>query len=306
MRRQFTITSHQLDKLNKVQQVLQELQEYKPLTLRQIYYQLVGKGYIPNVKSQYTMLSNLLKWARIDGLISWDDIEDRVRVYHDLTGWKTKEDFVSYEAKWFLSGYRRNLIQTQEKYLECWIEKDALSGIFTRVAKNYTVPVVVCRGFSSVSFLHGFKERLDSQKDKKAVMLYFGDFDPSGVEMLNAMETTLEDEMDVYGVEFKRVALLEENIAKYKLPHNPDAIKKSDTRTEKHLLTYGDLAVELDALRPDLLEKRVKDAIEAELDMNLFLQEQNQYLTDLDDIRDIKTRVSEFINSQSMSEGSGA
>ena len=42
-RRKFTWTKNQLDKLNKVEEVLDELKNYKPLTLRQVYYQLVGE-----------------------------------------------------------------------------------------------------------------------------------------------------------------------------------------------------------------------------------------------------------------------
>ena len=155
-RRQFKWTEKQFDKLNKVKVILEELQEYKPLTLRQIYYQLVGKDYIENNKSQYTMLSGLLKWARIDGYISWDDIEDRVRVLHSGAGWSDNEQFIKDELNNFLAGYRRDLMQTQDKYIEVWIEKDALSSIFKRVTLPYCISTVVCRGFSSVSFLNNF------------------------------------------------------------------------------------------------------------------------------------------------------
>lgn len=81
--RKFKWTEFQL---NKVLKVLEDLEDYKPLTLRQIYYQLVGKGFSENKQSQYTMLSRLIKYARIDGHIDWKDVEDRTRVYHDLTG----------------------------------------------------------------------------------------------------------------------------------------------------------------------------------------------------------------------------
>ena len=60
-RRVFKWTEFQLDKLNKVLETLKELKEYKPLTLRQVYYQLVGKGFIENKGAQYGMLSNLLR-----------------------------------------------------------------------------------------------------------------------------------------------------------------------------------------------------------------------------------------------------
>ena len=86
-RRIWKWTEHQLEKLNAVKEVLEEFTDYKPLTLRQVYYQLVGKGLIENKKSQYGMLSNLIKWARIDGEVSWDDIEDRTRSFHNGAGW---------------------------------------------------------------------------------------------------------------------------------------------------------------------------------------------------------------------------
>jgi len=290
-------TKKKLNKLNMVQEVLGEFQDYKPLTLRQIYYQLVGKGFIENKVSQYIMLSTLLKWARIDEFIPWDDIEDRVRVYHDLRGWTDKDDFIDQELDRFLTGYRRDLLQTQDKYIEIWIEKDALSSIFTRIAKPFTIPIVVCRGFSSVSFLNNFRERLNYHEDKEPIMLYFGDFDPSGVEMLTAMKTTLKDELGVNEIGFKRVALLKEDIFTYNLPHNPDALKRKDTRAKKHVIAHGELAVELDALRPDILEARIKEGIERELDREAFNIQVKLHNKELDKLNKLKKKVERLITN---------
>jgi hypothetical protein len=296
-RRLFTWTVLQIDKLNKVLTILEELRDYKPLTLRQIYYQLVGKGFIENKVSQYGMLSGLLKHARLDGYISWDDIEDRVRTFHDLTGWRQSEDYIKTSIRRFLTGYQRDLLQSQNIYPEIWIEKDALSSIFTRVATPYTVPVVVCRGFSSVSFLNDYKERLSHHEGKEPVLLYFGDFDPSGMEILTAMETTLRDELNVKGIAFKRVALLKDDIARYRLPHSPEALKKTDTRASKHIAEYGEIAVELDALNPAVLEAKIREAIEAELDLDLFNAEQETNLQELDKLNGIKKQVTELVSS---------
>ncbi len=293
MARHFTWTEKQKRKLVKVMEVLKEFEEYKPLTLRQVFYQLVGKEYIENTRSQYNMLSNLLKWARIDGFVKWDDIEDRVRAYHSATGWNDREHFAGQELKYFLSGYRRELLQSQKKYIEIWIEKDALSSIFTRIAKPYCISVVVCRGFSSVSFLNDFKRRLGSYKSREPVMLYFGDFDPSGVEMLHSMEITLKEELQVKRIKFKRVALLKKDIFQYKLPHNPDALKRTDTRAKKHLKIYGELAVELDALRPDILEKKIKKAIELEVDMKAFGKEREIEKEELLYLKNLKKKIGE-------------
>lgn len=295
-RRAFTWTELQLDKLNKVTAILEELKDYKPLTLRQVYYQLVGKGYIENKVSQYGMLSKLLKYARIEGLIDWEDIEDRVRAYHDLTGWETPEDYIQASLRQFLNTYSRDLLQSQDVYLEIWIEKDALSSIFTRVARPYTIPVVVCRGFSSVSFLNDYKNRLKYySEERRPILLYFGDFDPSGVEMLRAMITTLETELKLTGVEFKRVALQREDITTYKLPHSPEALKNTDTRAKKHVAEYGELAVELDALSPVVLEEKIRHAIIQELDMELFVEEKNMETTELERLETLRLKVQELV-----------
>jgi hypothetical protein len=178
--------------------------------------------------------------------------------------------------------------------MELWIEKDALRSLFCRVADPYCISTVVCRGFSSVSFLKDFANRLEQYPAKEALMLYFGDFDPSGVEMLEAMIETLGNELGVLGVEFKRVALLQEDIFTYRLPHNPDALKRTDSRARKHLEAYGELAVELDALPPPVLEAKIRGAIEDELDMGAFRREQAIYSQELDKLNALKRRIGDF------------
>lgn len=288
-RRRWIWTPFQIDKLNKVKVILDELAEYKPLTLRQVYYQLVGKGYIENTRSEYQALSQLLKWSRLDNRISWNDIEDRVRVFNNMSGWLDKSYFLENTISSFFNSYSRDLWQSQNKYVEIWIEKDALSSIFSKVCNGYGVSVVVCRGFSSVSFLHDFEVRLINHKSKKAVMLYFGDFDPSGNEMLEAMKTTLKDEFGINGIQFKRIALLKDDISTYNLPNNPDALKRTDTRAKKHVAEYGELAVEL--------EKKIKDAIINEItDAKAYNSEVKLYQKEQAELETVRDRVIEMIS----------
>jgi len=292
----FSWTKKQREKLEKVQEVLDELADYMPLTLRQVYYQLVGKGYIENNVSQYIMLSKLIKWARIDGYIDWASIEDRTRNYNDLTGYDNKKHFIESELHYFLNGYSRNLLQSQDVYLELWVEKDALKTLFIKAAKPYRVPVTVCRGFSSISFLHNFTERIYRTKDKQNIMLYFGDFDPSGMEMLEATKRTLLEEMGVEcDISFERIALKLSDISKYKLPHDPSALKQKDTRAKKYVNKYGELAVELDALRPNVLESKIVKAIESKIDIDLYLKEKRKEVKDITEINILKKKTEEFL-----------
>ena len=297
-RRKWIWTDLQTDKLNQVIDILNELKDYQPVTLRQIHYQLVGKNLVENTTSKYTQLSNLVKYARIDGYIPWDAIEDRIRQAYLNRGWQDQEGFIETERKNFLEGYRRNLQQGQENYIEVWLEKDALSGIFQRILNRYCIALCPARGFSSVTFLNDLKDRIltSQENNQQAIMLYFGDHDPSGKIMLPAMTITLEDEMKVTGMKYETVALTEEQIKQYNLPVRMSSAKKTDSRYKKFSQRYGDEAVELDALSPKDLEKIIDKAITRYVDLSKFKYHLEEAKKEESTLRDFKKKVETFID----------
>ena len=195
---------------------------------------------------------------------------------------------------------RRHLQQDQPNYVELWLEKDALSSIFQRVADPYCVPVCTCRGFSSVSFLHELRERIliSQTDDQQPILLYFGDFDPSGEEMLPSMTITLAEEMGINEVIYKKIALTKEDITKYNLPHDPNAVKKTDTRYQKFVERWGLYAVELDALPPDVLEERIKGAIENHIDLGEFNEQKDIAEKEEESISGLRKKTKDWIDSQ--------
>ena len=69
-----------LDLIHLVNQVISEYQaQGYELTLRQAYYQLVARGYIPNNERSYKNIGNLINDGRLAGLIDWYAITDRTR-----------------------------------------------------------------------------------------------------------------------------------------------------------------------------------------------------------------------------------
>jgi len=292
-RKRISWTPHRLEQLAQIKEVLEEWKDYLPMTLRQVYYQLVGKGYLENKRSKYSDLSGIVKWSRLDGLIGWNVIEDRTRSLSRKYSDESKETFIEREKKYFLKGYSRDLLTSQPNYIEVWIEKDALSSLFERVCNEYMIPVVVCRGFSSVSYIRDFvvraKKRRESGQD--ITMLYFGDFDPSGMEMLESMKITIEDEFGFPGINYHRVALLKDDIYRYDIPHDPTALKETDSRAEKFIREYGRYAVELDALRPDVLSGKLREAIEYELDMTMFEKQIDIYQEEIEELKELRERV---------------
>lgn len=295
-RRKWSWTLLQEDRARQVIEVTTNLRKYWPLTLRQIFYQLVAAQQIKNTISKYNMLSKLLKWMRIDDRPSWDVLEDRTRTITDKRGWENTEEFIESEMDWLFDGYARCLVQGQNKYIEVWTEKDALLRIFHNVVEPYCMRAVTCTGYQSVTFIADFYKWADRaiMRGQTPIVLYFGDHDPSGVQMLEATIETLESELGLEGVTFKKIALLPEQVQQYNLPHVP--IKKSDTRSKKYKEKYGDIAVELDALHPEMIGKICEDAIRAEIDVDKFEIEKKEEVIDQDILSKFRDRALDAVD----------
>jgi hypothetical protein len=299
-RRKWSWTSLQEDRAAKVLEVVNDLEDYWPLTLRQIYYRLVAAGHIENTKSQYNLLSKLIKWMRIDDRLPWAVLEDRTRKVTNKRGVESLEEYIEEEIGYILNGYERCLVQGQDKYVEVWTEKDALASIFENTVYPYCIRAVVCRGYKSVTFISDFFNRAGEalNKGQTPTVLYFGDLDPSGMQMFEATIQTLEDEMGLTGVEYKRVALNLGQVAEFNLPHKPDAAKKTDTRYKRYVKQYGRIAVELDALHPAQLKDLIEDAIQSEIDLNDFADEQRREVIDRARLKVLRGKVVGFIHHE--------
>jgi len=288
--------------VEQVIDILDGLRNYWPLTLRQVYYQLVSALIIPNNDKEYRKLSTKLTKARLEGLVPWDALEDRSRSLHQSRGWDDMEHFVQQETKNLLTGYRRDLLTDQPYSLEVWVEKDALSRVCHDIAFEYSVPVVVARGFSSISYVNDCRRRVEQNKswyDRPTRILYFGDLDPSGWEMLPAMMETLQKEMGLGAlVDGVRCALTPDQVTHYNLPEDPTALKKTDSRAKKYQQRFGDLAVELDALSPPILQGVVREAIEDNLDMDIFGEQQDLEEEEKEDLRDLRADVLAYIQTK--------
>jgi hypothetical protein len=301
MRNRGSWTDAKLEYLENVLRVLDDMEEYWPLTLRQVYYQLVSELLIDNNRGQYQKLSRILSQARIDGKVDWEAIEDRTRERLGSAGWADADSFVRQELEGLLDGYRKHLLIGQPVALELWVEKDALSRVCHDIAFEYCIPVVVAKGFSSVSYVHQSAERVRINADDGLVtrILYFGDLDPSGWEMLPSMMHTLKVEMELGdSVEGVRCALTENQVSRYRLPHSPDAIKKTDSRAAKYVERFGTLAVELDALKPRILQGIIRGAIEENLNMGLFSRQKEEQGEERDRIRRLRDEVASYADAQ--------
>lgn len=254
------------------------------LTLRQLYYQLVSRDVIPNKTEEYAKLSILLGKGRMAGFVDWYAIEDRIRVPY-LPYWVLG---IADAMDDVIKQYRLNRQYGQDNYIEVWVEKDALSGVLKRVTSEYHVNLMVNRGYSSITAMHDAYNRFAraERMGQSGVILYLGDHDPSGVDMVRDISSRLTE----FGVsvDVNHIALTDEQIAKYNPPPNP--AKVSDPRAKKYIAEYGNTSWEVDALRPDVLHKLVSSSIEDHMDMDLFDDQKQKELDHIEKLKNLQEK----------------
>jgi hypothetical protein len=238
------------------------------LTLRQLYYQLVTKNVIPNTEKSYKRLSSIVSDARLGGLMDWAAIEDRVRVPRSPSEWDNLADLV----EGALYSYRLPRWAGQNYYVELWVEKDALAGVLAPLASKYHVTMMVNRGYSSQSAMYEAAQRFNrcatgDGEAKAPVLLYLGDHDPSGEDMVRDVRERLEM-FGVDGIEVRKIALTTAQVQQYQPPPNP--AKVTDPRAAAYIAQHGPVSWEVDALPPPVLTQVISDAIEEFVDLAMM------------------------------------
>jgi hypothetical protein len=233
------------------------------LTLRQLYYQLVGRGIIPNNEKSYDNIGALISDARLAGLVDWDAIVDRTRHVRSLPHWNDPSDIVSGAAKQF----NYDLWEGQPTRVEVWVEKDALVDVIGNPAAGLDVPFFSCRGYTSQTEMWGAAQRIidyyERHGAKRVVILHFGDHDPSGIDMTRDIQDRLT--MFCQGhfaepPEIRRLALTIQQVREHKLPPNP--AKLTDCRAGKYIEAHGHESWELDAMHPRIISALVRDNLQ--------------------------------------------
>lgn len=279
-------------RLSQINQIIEEynLQGYR-LTLRQLYYQLVSRDVIPNNDKEYAKLSTLLTKGRMGGVVDWDAIEDRIRVpkhtyfNHDI------EDAISDAEK----NYRLDRMEDQDNYIELWVEKDALSNVLQRKTSYYHVRLMVNRGYSSTTAIYDSYNRIRRQieNNKVANILYLGDHDPSGLDMVRDIQDRLvimlkahidEDLISQY-LRIHHIGLTSEQIQEHNPPPNPTKVQ--DPRADWYISLHGHTCWEVDALNPGVLHEIIDSKVKELIDEQRFEAKLKQEEIDKDILKQI-------------------
>jgi hypothetical protein len=239
------------------------------ITIRQLYYRLVTLG-MTNDLSHYKKVVNAMIDARWKGIIDFGTFIDRDRSMYGETAaapvkLQSKIEEGKEQVKAWMEAYSLNRWENQFEYFEVWIEKKALQGVFEQPCSRYNIGLAPCKGYPSLTFLHEAAGRFKNamERDQLPFILYFGDYDPSGMDIPRA----IEDNLNLMGIpiEVRRIALTQDQITRMKLPSVP--AKLTDTRTKNW---EGIGVVELDAVEPNTLVEMVESAIKDHFDSDLY------------------------------------
>ena len=230
-----------------------------PMTVRQVFYQLVARGVIEKTEDEYqSTVIRLMTEMRLDGDLPFDWVVDESRRVRVTATYDSIEHALEQTAKF----YRRSALKQSADYVEIWVEKDALAGVMWDVTSDYDVPLMISRGMPSLTFQHGsaLAIRRAAKQGKHTYIYQFGDHDPSGVLIPQTIERRLSEMCERLHCPppiVERVALTKEQIEEHNLPTRPT---KRDGNRHAHGFV-GD-SVELDALPPSTLRAMVREVIE--------------------------------------------
>lgn len=245
------------------------------MSLRQLYYQCISRDVLPaswidreynlknnlqpdtkNTEKNYKRLGGVVGDGRLAGLIDWDGIEDRGREPSKHPEFNDIDHLVEVA----LSSYRLDRWQDQRNYVEIWVEKDALSGVLEPLCREYHVTLMVNKGYSSLSAMKESADRfkaMATRAGKRPYLLYVGDHDPSGEDMVR----DVGERLYMFGADVKveKLALTWDQIEEYDPPPNPT--KLTDSRAKAYVDKFGMESWEVDALDPDVLDDVVRKRI---------------------------------------------
>ncbi len=239
-----------------------------PITVRGVCYALFTEGSLPDMSVNCTQrISRVMTDMRESGELDWTLIVDGSRAVDRISAWRDTAALI----RAAVSQYRRDYWQDQPARVEVWSEKSTVAGLLAPVLDEFGVTFRVMKGFGSFTAVkQAAEDSLDLPADRDAIAFYIGDWDPSGLYM---SEVDLPQRLERYGSAwgFRRIALVQDDLAA--LPSFPTATKATDARVRwyrGHTTADPRKCWELDAMDPNDLRARVRDAIVEQIDTDAW------------------------------------
>jgi len=218
------------------------------VTLRQLFYRLVATEILPNTRVAYQSLSKVTADARRRGV--FPALIDRTRSIHRYRTFEGPAE----ARDWLRRIYRRDRTEGQPASVYLGIEKAGIVEQLEAWFGERGVPIIALGGYPSQTYVDEIVSDIEVQ-GRPAVLIYAGDFDPSGEDIQRDFIERVASFEEVV-----RVALTSQQVEEHELPKQMG--KATDSRAQGFMVRHGRLVqVELDALPPDVLRDLFTEAI---------------------------------------------
>jgi hypothetical protein len=294
--------------LDAILRIVEEQREFWPLSVRQIHYRLLGENaslihaskrdsHYRNDRDSYRAAVDVAARARIQGFLPWQAIADETRPVDSNQAFHDLGDFFREETANFLTGYWRDLLQSQPHHVEIVAEKLTVRSILARVAREHTMPMTISRGMCSLPAKREIYERYVCSQKEKLILLCLSDLDPAGDTIAADLPESFEQDFGLDNVEAFKVALTTEQVEQYGLA--PSMAAKTSSPTYPTYVERCGItdAYELEAMEPANLAMELTLAIEEVIDVKLFDQELGAEQADAAKLATIQMRCAAFFKS---------
>jgi len=275
----WTVYSKTAPLLADIQDVIEEYREYLPMTIRQVFYRLVGRGYAKS-EDFYGQVREVCNRGRRSGKISFAAIRDD-GISHlggDDDGYDSPEDY--YETIEAISNYySRSWHDDQPSFVQVLCEAAGMVPMLESAIEDLRVGVASSSGFDSLTAKHDLFIEAQSRYmalGQKTILLHVGDHDPSGYWMHRSMAEDFEafcHDKEVEGIlELRRTLLTPEQIREWQI--DPDTKQPSLTTRHSHTKQFVALgltpAAQVEAVPPDVLTQKVRQGVKEALDLEIL------------------------------------
>jgi hypothetical protein len=205
--------------------------------------------------------------------------------------------FFRQELDGFLAGYWRNRQQSQPHHIEIVAEKLTMRTILKPVAQEYTIPMTIGRGMTSLPPKKKIADRYRLSRKRKLILLMVTDLDPAGEAIAEDMVKSLQRDFGITDIEAYKVALTLEQVEAFELEPSMEAKAESPTYrafVERYGITD---AYELDALAPSDLVDLLEEGIQEVLDIDAYNVELATEEADSAQIVAVREQVEEFLQA---------
>lgn len=265
------------------------------ISVRFIFYRLVGNYGYDKTEQAYNNLAELLVKARRARLIPFSAItDDDPAAGGGSWGWDSRAEFLNSLKD--VDHFSLDQMRNQPFAIELWSEDKGSVPMLAGITRGYPIQIYTTGGFSSVTVTHQIAQRVLG-RNIPTIFLHIGDYDPSGESIFKSMsqdvgafvsddlgctwdpdtgQTYYGDDMgdsDVCDFRPIRVALTGEQAEEWGLETAPP--KKTDSRSRNWI---GD-TVQVQAMTEEQMRNTVIEKIDEFFDHDVrtaIIEQENQ------------------------------